>query len=84
MENYKATNPEEAAALEVEIAALVEEAKKNHNADPWCRKLFERYPSRQEWKDNPARAGFIDNLFEAAGFSVRYGKGGVPGWIVKE
>ena len=78
------SNPEEAAALEVEIAALVEEARKNFYADPWCQKFYGRYPSRQEWIDNSDRCNLIHNLFEASGFSVRYSQGDVPGWIVKK
>ena len=73
MGNFKQSNPEEAAALEVEIAALIEEAIENLDTDPWWEKLYARYPSRQEWEYNPRRSGFIHDLFEASGFCVRDG-----------
>jgi hypothetical protein len=71
MDKFKESNPVEAAALEREFAALFEEASNNHDTDPWCVKLFSRYPSRDEWQVNPDRCNFIHDLFEESGFRVR-------------
>ena len=84
MNKFKENNPVEAAALEVAITALLEEAKRK----PRCRSVVPEVifsvSVAPGIKENPDRAGFISDLFEAAGFSVRYDQGGVPGWIVKE
>ena len=79
--NFKDTYPAEAQALESELAKLFVGAQESR--DIWCERLLERYPTRKEWEDNPECSGFIHDLFEQAGFRVRYTQGELPGWIVK-
>ena len=80
--NFKAAYPTEAEAIETEFAALFAEARQS--TDIWCEKLFDRYPTRKQFEENPERSNFIHDLFEASGFHVRYAHGDVPGWIVKK
>ena len=79
--SFKDTYPNEAHAIETELAKLFAEARGSR--DIWCEKLLDRYPTRKEWEENPERSEFIHNLFELAGFRVRYTLGDLPGWIVK-
>ena len=80
--HFQNTCPNEAQAIETELARLFAEARKSR--DIWCEKLLDRYPTRKEWEENPGRSGFIHNLFVQSGFRVRYTRGDLPGWIVKE
>ena len=80
--NFQDTHPNEAQAIETELAQLFAEARESR--DIWCEKLLDRYPTRKEWEENSERSEFIHNLFEQSGFSVRYTLGDLPGWIVKQ
>lgn len=80
--NFQDTYPNEAQAIESELAKLF--AKARESRDIWCEKLLDRYPTRKEWEENPERSEFIHNLFEQSGFRVRYTLGDLPGWIVKK
>jgi hypothetical protein len=80
--SFKDTYPVEAQSLETQLAKLFAEARESR--DIWCEKLLDRYPTRKEWEHNPDRSKFIHDLFEQAGFRVRYTQGDLPGWIVKE
>jgi hypothetical protein len=79
--NFQDIYPNEAQAIETELAQLF--AKARESRDIWCEKLLDRYPTRKEWEANPERSEFIHNLFEQSGFRVRYTLGDLPGWIVK-
>ena len=68
MEKFKESNPEEAAALEVELTALF--AKAGLSTNDWPVEVFDRYPSKQQFAEDAERSLFIHDLFEQSGFRV--------------